>query len=302
MRLLTRSDFDGLACAALLKELGIINSWKFIHPKDLQDGIIEVTENDVLANVPYVKGCKLWFDHHSSEFERLGKDLQFEGESRPADSAARVIYEYYDGKTKMPHFEAMLQAVDKVDSAKLSKEEILDPKGWVLLGFVMDPRTGLGRFRDFSISNYDLMEKLITACVQKNINEILSDPDVEERVKLYFEQDSLYRDMVAKNTSLGKNVILTDLRGAEAIYAGNRFLIYSLYPEQNVSVWVVDGKDKQNCAIAVGHSVLNRGCKADIGALMLKYGGGGHPQVGTCQVPYADANKVIGEIVNALKA
>ncbi|MDR2570638.1 MAG: exopolyphosphatase [Oscillospiraceae bacterium] len=302
MRLLTRSDFDGLACGALLKDLGIIDSWKYVHPKDMQDGIVEVTDNDVLANVPYVKGCKMWFDHHSSESDRLGKDIDFEGESRIADSAARVIYEYYGGKEKLPHFDEMVKAVDKVDAAKLTSEEILTPKGWVLLGFIMDPRTGLGRFRDFRVSNYQLMETLIDACATQGIDEILNNSDVQERVELYFEQDALFKKMVKAHTRLDGNIIISDLRGVDTIYTGNRFLIYSLYPEQNVSVWAVDGRDKLNCPIAVGHSVLNRTCKTNVGALMLKYGGGGHFQVGTCQVPYDDADRVINEIAASMRA
>jgi len=196
----------------------------------------------------------------------------------------------------------MVKAVDKVDSGKLTREEILNPEGWVLLGFVMDPRTGLGRFRNFRISNYELMENLMVACARQGIDEILKNPDVDERVKLYFEQDELFREMVAAHSRLDGNVIITDLRGVEPIYTGNRFLIYSLYPDQNVSVWAIDGRGKQNCPIAVGHSVLNRTCKTDVGALMLKYGGGGHHQVGTCQVPYEDADRVIKEIVASMQA
>ncbi|MGD9560632.1 MAG: exopolyphosphatase, partial [Oscillospiraceae bacterium] len=300
LRLLTRSDFDGLACAALLKELGIIDTWKFVHPKDLQDGIIEVTDQDVLANVPYVPGAHLWFDHHSSESERLGDAADFGGESRLADSAARVIYEYYGGKARLPHMADMVAAVDKVDSAKLTREEILQPTGWVLLGFLMDPRTGLGRFREFRISNYALMEKLIEAVRVDSIDQILADADVAERVELYFAQDALFRDMLAKHTRTQGNAIITDLRGVAPIYTGNRFLIYSLYPQQNISLWVVDGRERKNCPIAVGHSVLNRTSKTDVGSLMLRYGGGGHPQVGTCQVPYANADRVIGELLDQI--
>lgn len=300
MRLLTRSDFDGLACAALLKELGIIDCWKFVHPKDIQDGLIEVDSNDVLANVPYVPGCKLWFDHHSSESERLGDKVDFEGESRLEDSAARVIYEYYGGKKQLPHFEEMINAVDKVDAAKLTKEEILKPTGWVLLGFIMDPRTGLGRFRNFRISNYDLMEDLIDACRTQNIDEILDNLDVQERVELYFEQDELFRNMIKQYTRIEKNVLFTDLRGVSPIYTGNRFLIYSLYPEQNISIWAVDGRAKLNCPLAVGHSIINRTSKTDVGKLMLKYGGGGHQKVGTCQVPYEDADHIIEELIAAM--
>lgn len=302
MRLLTRSDFDGLACAAVLKELGIIDNYKFVHPKDIQDGLIVATEDDVLANIPYIKGCKLWFDHHSSENERLGDKVEYEGMSRLEDSAARVIYEYYGGKERLPHFETMIKAVDKVDAAKLTADEILNPTGWVLLGFIMDPRTGLGRFRNFRISNYELMEVLIDACRTMNIDEILEMPDVKERVALYFEQDALFKEMLKKYTRTDGNVIITDLRGVETIYTGNRFLVYSLFPEQNISMWIVDGRGKMNCPIALGHSILKRTSKTDVGKLLLSYGGGGHHQVGTCQVDYDDADRVIGEIIAKCKS
>jgi len=302
MRLLTRSDFDGLACGALLKQLGVINRWKFVHPKDVQDGLVEVTDQDVLANIPYVKGCALWFDHHSSESERLGPATKTPGASRLEDSTARLVYEYYDGRERIPQFEEMVQAVDKLDAAKLDVDEILNPAGWVLLGFLMDPRTGLGRFQNFRISNYELMEKLIGYCATKSIDEILADPDVKERVKLYFEQDALFREMLEKYTRTDANVIITDLRGVSPIYTGNRFLIYSLYPRQNISMWITDGREKKNCAIAIGHSIINRTSNTNVGALALKYGGGGHRQVGTCQVAYGDAGKAIDEILAQLKA
>ena len=302
MRLLTRSDFDGLACATLLRELGIIDHWKFVHPKDMQDGLVEVTRDDVLANVPYVKGCGLWFDHHSSEGDRLGAEMDFEGVSHLEDSAARVVYEYYGGSKTLGKFDAMVEAVDKVDAAKLTREEIFDPQGWVLLGFIMDPRTGLGRFRIFRISNYELMEELIDECRCKDIGDILKNPDVEERIKVYREQSELFKSMLEARSIVDGNVIVTDLRNVDPIYTGNRFLIYSLYPHQNISIWVVDGRNKQNCPISVGHSILNRTCKTNVGALMLKYGGGGHAQVGTCQVPYSEADRIIKELVDSMKA
>ncbi len=302
MRLLTRSDFDGLACGALLKELGIVDSWKFVHPKDIQDGLVTVDDNDVLANVPYVPGCKLWFDHHSSEEKRLGGDIKFEGMSRPADSAARVIYDYYGGETRLPHFAEMVAAVDKVDAAKLTVEEILSPSGWVLLGFIMDPRTGLGRFRQFRISNYTLMEDLMEACRTQSIHQILENPDVLERIELYREQDALFRQMILDHSAIRGNVIFTDLRNVSPIYSGNRFVIYSLFPEQNISLWAVDGREKLNCAIAVGHSIINRTSKTDVGALMLQNGGGGHKQVGTCQVPYEKADEVTEALIRKMNA
>jgi len=301
MRLLTRSDFDGLASAVLLKHVGVIDHWKFVHPKDMQDGLVEVTENDVLANVPYVPGCGMWFDHHLSETARVGKDVMVKGEYRIADSAARVIYEYYGGKEKIPEFEEFVIAVDKVDSGQLTIEEIQNPKDWVLLGFLMDPRTGLGRFRQFTIPNYKLMENLIDACRTMNIDEILSIPDVVERIVLYNEQTELFKEMVTKHTKIIDNVIYSDLRGVSPFYVGNRFVVYSMYPEQNVSIWVVDGRAGLNTAIAVGYSIIDRSCTADIGALMLKHGGGGHVMVGTCQVDIGDADEAIEDIIENLR-
>lgn len=301
MRLVTRSDFDGLICGMLLKEANVIDDWIFVHPKDLQDGLFSPTENDVLANVPYVPGCGMWFDHHSSEKDRLGWNQEVKGESRLAPSAARIIYEYYGGATRFPSYEDMILSVDKVDSGNLTKEEILNPTGWILLGFISDPRTGLGRFRNFRISNYQLMEQLINHFRNISIEEILALPDVKERVELYWEQAKLFSEMVKAHTKVAGNVIVSDLRGVEPIYTGNRFLVYSLYPQQNVSLWIVDGKQKQNVSIACGYSILNRTCTADIGKLMLKYGGGGHQMVGTCQVPYADADITIDTITRFLE-
>jgi nanoRNase/pAp phosphatase (c-di-AMP/oligoRNAs hydrolase) len=301
MRLITRSDFDGLACGALLEALGLVNEWLFVHPKDIQDGLIEATDNDIVANVPYISGCKLWFDHHSSEEERLGRNFQFDGESRQAPSCARVIYDYYGGEQKLGKFSEMIKAVDKMDSANLTADEILHPSGWVLLGFIADPRTGLGRFRNFKISNYDLMKLLASSTLSKPIDEILAMPDVKDRVDVYFEQTDLFIAMVKKHSKVDKNVIVVDLRSVETIHAGNRFILYTLFPAQNVSVWVVDGKQNVNCVITVGNSVLNKTAKVDVGSLCLKYGGGGHHAVGTCQVAYGDTDRVMSEIVSALK-
>ena len=296
MRLITRSDFDGLVCAALLKEAGIIDHWKFAHPKDLQDGLVEVNENDCLANVPYVKGCGLWFDHHSSEFERNELEGKYKGESRLTPSCARIIYEYYGGNERFSHFNDMMAAVDKVDSGNLTIDEVQNPKGWILIGFLMDPRTGLGRWREFSISNYQLMEKLIDACRTMNTEEILNLPDVKERIEVYFEQTAKFKEMVNSYTRIEKDVIITDLRGISPIYTGNRFLIYSMFPEQNISAWIVSGKDMKGCSVAVGYSVLNRTSPIDVGSLMLKYGGGGHKAVGTCQF----SDETLGEMLPKL--
>ena len=305
MRLVTRSDFDGLACGALLKDVGVIDCWKFVHPKDLQDGLVEITKDDCLANVPFVEGCGLWFDHHSSEFERNQLEGKFVGESRLTPSCARIIYDYYGGEERFSHYDEMMEAVDKVDSGHLTKEEILHPEGWILIGFLMDPRTGLGRWRNFTISNYQLMEKLIDCCRTMNTEEILSLPDVRERIEVYNEQTEKFIEMVKAHTRVEKDVIISDLRGVDPIYSGNRFLIYSLYPEQNISAWIVNGKGGAGCSAAVGYSILNRTSNVDVGHLMLKYGGGGHKAVGTCQ--FSDANmdtelpKMLDELVNGVK-
>jgi nanoRNase/pAp phosphatase (c-di-AMP/oligoRNAs hydrolase) len=281
--------------------LGIVDDWKFVHPKDIQDGLVEATENDVIANVPYIKGCKLWFDHHSSEQERLGLDADIQGISRIAPSCARVIYDYYGGAEKLGRFASMLEYVDRVDSGNLTIDEIQNPQGWILLGFIMDPRTGLGRFRNFTISNYDLMKILTKACMEKTIDEILAMADVQERIETYFEQRDLFITMVRSHTHVEGPVIVTDLRGVDTIYAGNRFLLYTLYPEQNISAWIIDGRAKANCVISVGYSIINHSATVDVGSLLLKYGGGGHRQVGTCQVPYANADQSVAEIVRKIR-
>ncbi len=288
MNLVTRSDFDGLACAALLKKAGIIDTWTFAHPKDLQDGLVEVGPNDCLANVPYVPGCGLWFDHHSSEHERMELEGKYKGESRLAPSCARIIYEYYGGAETFPGLEDMMEGVDKVDAAILTVDEVKNPTGWILLGFLMDPRTGLGRWRQFTISNYALMEELIECCMTMNIDEILELSDVKERIEVYWEQNDKFIEMVKQYTRVEGDVIISDLRGVETIYTGNRFLIYSLYPEQNISAWIVSGRGGKGCSCAVGYSVLNKTSSVNVGKLMLKYGGGGHKVVGTCQ--FSDEN------------
>ncbi|MCL2036538.1 MAG: exopolyphosphatase [Oscillospiraceae bacterium] len=300
MRLITRSDFDGLACGALLLEAGVIENYDFAHPKDLQDGLVPVTENDCLANVPYVEGCGLWFDHHSSENERLDLEGKYKGESRLAPSCARIIYEYYGGKERFPQFDDLMEAVDKVDSGNLTRQEILEPEGWILIGFLMDPRTGLGRFRNFTISNYQLMEKLLVCCRTMTTAEILDLPDIKERIELYNEQTAKFKQMVAEHTVIRKDTIITDLRGLDTIYTGNRFLIYSLYPDQNVSAWIVSGRGGLGCAVAVGYSILNRSSKVDVGKLMLKYGGGGHKMVGTCQFSDKDIAEKLPKLLDEL--
>jgi len=306
MRLLTRSDFDGLASAVLLKEAGIIDEYKFVHPKDIQDGKIEVTKNDVLANIPFVPGCGLWFDHHSSERQRMrdNKKINYQGKIQNAPSCARVIYDYYGGKEKFAKFDenGLMEAVDKVDSGQLISSEISNPNSWILLSFIMDPRTGLGRFKDNTISNYNLMEDMIEYCRTLSIDEILQIPDVQERIQRYEEQEKNYEKMIKDNSKTDGNVLIIDLHHIEEILPGNRFKEYVLFPEQNISLRILWGIKKQNMVFTCGHSVVNRSSNTDVGKLMLKYHGGGHRSVGTCQVPVDDWEKIRDEIVEQMKA
>jgi nanoRNase/pAp phosphatase (c-di-AMP/oligoRNAs hydrolase) len=301
-RLVTRSDFDGLVCAVLLKKLDLIDEIKFVHPKDMQDGKIPITSRDISTNLPYVEGVHLAFDHHSSEAVRVGKRDNHVIDPHAA-SAARVVYRHYGGKERFPDIpEEMMEAVDKADSAQFSKDEILNPKGWVLLNYLMDARTGLGRFRDFQISNYDLMMKLIDACLHHSVDEILEMPDVKERVDLYVQHEPRFREQIARCATVRGNLVVLDLRSEETIYAGNRFMIYALYPEVNISIHVMWGLKKQNTVFATGKSILNRTSKTNVGELMLAYGGGGHEAAGTCQIDNDKADAVLAELVAKINA
>ena len=303
MRLVTRSDFDGLACAMMLKELDIIEDIKFVHPKDVQDGKIELSKNDITTNLPFDPRVGLAFDHHESEVDRLkatetGTKLIIDPKAR---SAARVLYDYYGGKEKFKRIsEDLLAAVDKGDSADFTIDEILNPKGWVLLHYLMDPRTGLGRFRNFRISNYDLMMKLITYCMDHTIDEILELPDVKERVDLYFEQTEQFTAQLRRVAKVEGKVVVLDLRNEEIIHAGNRFMIYALYPETQISIHVTWGFQKQNTAVMIGKSIVNKASDADIGAICLKYGGGGHRNAGTCQLDNDKVDAQLPDIIAAL--
>ncbi len=301
-RLVTRSDFDGLACAMMLKELDIIDEIKFVHPKDVQDGKIELSKNDITTNLPYDPRVGIAFDHHESELDRL-KATETNGKliiDPNAKSAARVVYNYYGGKEKFPNIsDDLMDAVDKGDSAGFTLDEILNPTGWVLLHYVMDARTGLGRFHDFRISNYDLMMELIQYCLDHDIDDILELPDIKERTDLYFEQQELFKEQLKRIARVEGKVVVLDLRNEDPIYAGNRFMVYALYPEAEISIHVAWGFKKQNTAVMIGKSIINKNSQADIGELCLKYGGGGHHNAGTCQL---DNDKVDAELPNIIKA
>jgi nanoRNase/pAp phosphatase (c-di-AMP/oligoRNAs hydrolase) len=300
-RLVTRSDFDGLVCAALLKELGVLEEILFVHPKDVQDGKVELTGDDITTNLPYRPEVALAFDHHSSEQRRVTESAENRIMVADADSAARVVYDHFGGAERFPRVDTeMMEAVDRADAAKLSIDDILDPQGWILLSFLMDPRTGLGRFRSFRISNYQLMMQLIDSCLDHSITEILSSPDVAERVALYREHADAAAEQIRSRSAVHGRLLVLDLRTDEVIHPANRFLLYALFPQCTVSIHILWGLNQQNIVFAVGRSILDRSSRLDIGALMLANGGGGHEAAGTCQIANDRADTVLQELIETI--
>lgn len=300
-RLVTRSDFDGLVCAVLLKELDMLGDIKFVHPKDMQDGKIAISENDITTNLPYVPGAYLAFDHHLSETIRIQGQHSNHIIDPNSPSAARVVYNYFGGKERFHNIsDEMMAAVDQADSAQYALDDILHPQKWALLNFLMDARTGLGRFRNFRISNYNLMMDLIGYCRDHTIDEILELPDVKERVDLYYEYQSVFKEQIQRCSKIYNNLIVLDLKQEEIIYPGNRFMIYALYPDINVSIHILWGLNKQNTVFTVGKSIVNRSSKTNIGELMFQYGGGGHANAGTCQIDHEAANVVLDELITRI--
>ncbi len=301
-RLITRSDMDGLVCAVLLKELNIIDDISFAHPKDMQDGLVDVDDSVITTNLPYVPGVYMAFDHHASEVARNASKPDNHVIDSKAPSAARVVYDYFGGKDAFPDIsDDMMKAVDKADSAAFSREDIMEAKGWELLSFIMDARTGLGRFRDFNISNYQLMMKLIdTVRDHQSIEDILKLPDVKERVDLYTTQIGKAKEQIERCARVHENLVILDLRREDTIWACNRFMIYALFPKCNISVHVMWGKNKQNTVLAVGKSILNRTSKTKVGDLCLSYGGGGHDAAGTCQIENLKVDQKLEEIISKI--
>ena len=308
MELVTRSDLDGLVAGAILIDAGIIEEGKvrFVHPKDVQDGKVELNEYCITTNLPFDPRVCRAFDHHDSEHDRLGEDEQAAAAAgkliidSKAHSAARVVYNYY--KDKAVHIsEELLAAADKCDSADFSLDEILHPTGWVLLHYIMDARSGFGRFHDFRISNYELMMLLMHFCIEHGIDEIMDLPDVKERVDMYFEHEAKAEEQLKRITRIENNVAIIDMRNEDVIYTGNRFKIYAMYPDVKFSIHIAWGKQKQNTALMIGKSIVNKSGTTHIGNLCLEHGGGGHAKAGTCQVDNNDADRILEELVSKLK-
>jgi hypothetical protein len=275
----------------LLSEVEQIDEVDFAHPKDVQDGKTTLTKNDILANLPFDERAGLWFDHHISQADASWND--FAGAYDVAPSAARVISNHYKSP-KFAKYENLLEATDKMDAAELTRDDIVAPKGWILVGYTLDPRTGLSDFRPY-------FRHVMELAKHKNADDVLKDSQVQERVAKLREEEDAFVQSLKENSRAEGNVVITDFRGKGELPHGNRFLIYTLFPQANVSVRVADGFNKKFTSIQVGHSILNRTCKTNVGELLLEHGGGGHFGAGTCQPTSEEASDVLASIVNVLK-
>jgi len=292
MRLITRADLDGLTSAILLQEVEPIDEIEFAHPKDVQDGKVSVTSNDILANLPYDERAALWFDHHVSQSDAAWNS-QMRGNFEIAPSAARVIADHYKS-AKFERYAELLAATDRVDAALLTHDDIVDPKGWVLLGYTLDPRSGLGAFREY-------FRHLMSLAKEQTVEQILQDPDVRKHVERLKNEEPAFLEHLRATSRQDGNVVITDVRGMKNLPSGNRFLIYDLFPAANVSVRLADGRNNEFVSIQVGHNILKRDCKTSVGDMLAAYGGGGHQGAGTCQPAPADADRVLAEIIETLK-
>ena len=294
MRLVTRADLDGLTCAVLMTQMEKIDSIELIHPQDITDKKFVVRTNDVLANVPYHPDCGLWFDHHLLTDSNEKPPANFKGLYRNAPSAARVIMEYYSSP-KLNRFETLVAETDRMDSANLSVEDVLSPSGYILLGYTIDPRSGLGNFENYFLT-------LVEALQNQTIEQVLEIPEVKNRIERMKSQWQHFTDLTRKHSRMEKNVVITDFRTVDPAPIGNRFLVYTLFPDANVSVRIHWGPQKQHVAVVVGHAIFNRTCKVNVGELMSKYGGGGHIGAGSALLWEESSEQAIQEILRALQA
>lgn len=293
MRILTRGDLDGMTSSVFLTITEEVKEIRFAHPKDVQDGKVEVSSEDIVVNLPYVKGCGMWFDHHVSEEGKAAKIGKFVGKYGLAPSAARLVYDHY----RHPDFEKykdLLAETDRLDSAQLDPKDVTDPQGWILLGFTLDPRTGLGpEFQKY-------FRWLVEYVKEVPIDKILQHREVKKRADRVRTEIEEFRNMLKKHACQEGNVIITDFRSVANAPVGNRFLVYTLFPKANVETRMLRGKEGKTVNVAVGHSIFNRTCKVNVGKMCAEYGGGGHPGAGTCQLDPATADATLQAIVNLL--
>ena len=295
MRLVTRGDLDGLACAVLITSGEKIDEILLVHPQDVTDKRLAVTSEDILANLPYHRSCAKWFDHHLLTETNERPPEAFDGRYGLAASAARMVYEYYLPRVpEIQKYERLLAEVDRLDSAQLNIDDVLEPRDYILLGYTLDPRTGLGAYTDYFM-------QLVDGLKTKPIAEIMALPEVEERVRKIQEQDVRFREITLKKSKLDGNVVFTDFRDVTPTPVGNRFLVYTLYPLANISLRVHAAPTPEKVAAVAGHSIFNRTSRTNVGELMARFGGGGHRGAGTCLLPVAVAEQKIREMIAAMK-
>jgi nanoRNase/pAp phosphatase (c-di-AMP/oligoRNAs hydrolase) len=299
MRLVTRGDLDGLTSAVLITLKEPIEEIVLIHPQDITDKVFTAQAGDILANVPYDRNADMWFDHHLLTESNEKPPPDFKGRHELAPSAARLVYDYYLEKNpndpELLRFAKLVDETDRLDAAQLTPEDVVNPRDYILLGYTIDSRTGLGGFEDYFLKLVDLLKT-------KSIEEVLEHPDVKTRVDRLKRETSEFTHLLKRNSFQLHNVVVTDLREIERLPAGNRFIIYNLFPESNVSLRVHWGPAHNSVIAAVGHSIFNRTCKTSVGDLMSKYGGGGHRGAGTCVLPLDKAADAIDEILFELQA
>ena len=292
MRLLTRGDLDGLTSSVLLTLVESIGEIRFAHPKDVQDGKVPADASDIVVNLPFVKGCGMWFDHHVSEDVKLDEIGEFKGRFEVAPSCARVIYRHYNSP-KFTQFDELMKETDRLDAAQLEESDVSDPKGWILLGYTLDPRTGLGP--DFQ----KYFRWLVEYVKEVPLEKVLAHPLVDARIQKVQAEQKQYGQFLENTTRLEGTVIMNDLRGLKGVPVGNRFLVYTLHPEGNVEMRIFSGHAGAT-VVACGHSIFNRTCNVNIGNLMQKYGGGGHRGAGTCQLTGENVEAQIDQIKRTL--
>jgi oligoribonuclease NrnB/cAMP/cGMP phosphodiesterase (DHH superfamily) len=319
MRLVTRADFDGLVCGALLTKFEAIDAYLFVEPKFMQDGMVEIRAGDIIANLPYHSSCTLWFDHHitntTPDFPKpivLGK-----GGFRLAPSAARVVYEYYKelAMSQRPigtdeeqtirltndeiiafldseRIKYLLHETDRIDAGKLEPQDVLDPQGYVLISMTTDGRNA---------GDEPYWLRIIELLRDAPLEDVLRDPEVSRRCQQIRDEQEQLRKLLLARTTMKRNVIYVDLRGIDEIPDGNRFLIFTLFPQGNIQVKVADDKQRENTtSISVGYNIFNSTSNVNVGELLSHYGGGGHKVVGSCRVPTDQADQAIREIVAAV--
>ncbi|MBI4527210.1 MAG: exopolyphosphatase [Deltaproteobacteria bacterium] len=323
MRLVTRADFDGLVCGALLTAMEEIESYLFVEPKFMQDGVVEIRHGDVIANLPYHPNCSLWFDHHITNSDCWLRHIGFpapgtppsvvpgKGGFRLAPSAARVVYEYYTtaeaetgtpGKSnrrekltslKSERMRVLLEETDKIDAGRLTPDDVLHPGGYVLISMTLDGKR---------LQDEPYWVKLIPLLRDAPLEKILAESEVQRRCQEIVDAQEKLKEILLSRAILKGNVIFVDLRGIKDIPEGNRFLLYTLFPAGNISLKIADDDQRPNTtAISVGYNIFNTTSNVNVGALLERFGGGGHRVVGSCRVPNDRVEDAIAEIFNAIK-